>query len=77
MGLRLSDVEAEPRLVAVGDEWDRRYDEDIETTRSCTDEFVPPDGLLVVLRDRPLAVCRWGFRRHDVNTCQVTSMWTC
>lgn len=45
---RLSDVEAEPLLAGLTEEYDTRYGENVEMTRANDDEFDPPHGLFVV-----------------------------
>ena len=52
--VRLSDPEAQPLLVGLTGEYDSRYGENVEMTRTKEGEFDPPDGLFVVLMDGPL-----------------------
>src|ERR1700735_3973407 len=74
--IRLSDPEAEPLLVGLTEEYDRRYGENIEMTRASTDEFDPPTGLFVVLMDGSITAAGGGIRRHDADICEVKRMWT-
>jgi GNAT superfamily N-acetyltransferase len=74
--VRLHDVEVEPLLVGLSDEYDTRYGENIEMTRASEDEFDPPDGLFIVLMDGSITAAGGGFRRHDSDTCEVKRMWT-
>ena len=74
--VRLSDVEVEPLLVGLSDEYDTRYGENVEMTRASEEEFDPPDGLFIVALDGPVTTAGGGFRRHDEDTCEVKRMWT-
>jgi GNAT superfamily N-acetyltransferase len=74
--VRLSDVEVEPLLAGLSDEYYSRYGENIEMTRASEDEFDPPSGLFIVLMDGPTTAAGGGFRRHNVSTCEVKRMWT-
>ena len=74
--VRLSDVEVEPLLVGLSDEYDTRYGENVEMTRASEEEFDPPDGLFIVALDGPVTAAGGGFRRHDEDTCEVKRMWT-
>lgn len=74
--VRLSDPEAQPLLVGLTSEYDSRYGENVEMTRTKEGEFDPPDGLFVVLMDGPLTTSGGGLRRHDDDTCEVKRMWT-
>ncbi len=74
--VRLSDPEAEPLLVGLTGEYDSRYGENVEMTRTHEGEFDPPDGLFVVLMVGQLTASGGGFRRHDHDTCEVKRMWT-
>jgi GNAT superfamily N-acetyltransferase len=74
--VRLSDVEVEPLLAGLSDEYDSRYGENAEMTRTSEEEFDPPSGLFVVLVDGPLTAAGGGFRRQDPTTCEVKRMWT-
>ncbi len=74
--VRLSDPEVEPLLVGLTGEYDSRYGENVEMTRTSEGEFDPPDGLFVVLMDGQLTASGGGFRRHDHDTCEVKRMWT-
>jgi GNAT superfamily N-acetyltransferase len=74
--VRLSDVEVEPLLVGLSDEYDARYGENKEMTRASEDDFDPPTGLFLVLMDGPITAAGGGFRRHDLRTCEVKRMWT-
>jgi GNAT superfamily N-acetyltransferase len=73
---RLSDVEVEPLLAGLSQEYDTRYGENVEMTRASADEFDPPSGLFIVLMDGPITVGGGGFRRYDMTTCEVKRMWT-
>jgi GNAT superfamily N-acetyltransferase len=72
----LSDVEVEPLLVGLSNEYATRYGETIEMTRASEEEFDPPDGLFIVVMDGPITAAGGGFRRHNLNTCEVKRMWT-
>jgi GNAT superfamily N-acetyltransferase len=74
--VRLSDVEVEPLLLGLSDEYDTRYGENTEMTRASEDEFDPPAGAFVVLMDGPITAAGGGFRRHNEGTCEVKRMWT-
>jgi GNAT superfamily N-acetyltransferase len=74
--VRLSDVEVEPLLAGLRDEYDTRYGENTEMTRASEDEFDPPSGLFIVIMDGPVTAAGGGFRRHDATTCEVKRMWT-
>ena len=74
--VRLSDVEVEPLVAGLSDEYDTRYGENIEMTRANEDEFDPPDGLFIVLMDGPITAAGGGFRRYNQSTCEVKRMWT-
>jgi GNAT superfamily N-acetyltransferase len=74
--VRLGDVEVEPLLVGLSEEYDTRYGENIEMTRASEDQFEPPAGLFVVLMDGPTTAAGGGFRRHNISTCEVKRMWT-
>ena len=72
----LSDIEVEPLLAGLTQEYDTRYGENIEMTRAAEGEFDPPSGLFIVLMDGPITAAGGGFRRHDTTTCEVKRMWT-
>jgi GNAT superfamily N-acetyltransferase len=74
--VRLIDAEVEPLLAGLTDEYDTRYGENIEMTRTSTEEFDPPGGLFVVLMDGSTTAAGGGIRRHDADTCEVKRMWT-
>jgi len=74
--VRLNDSEVETLLLGLSDEYDTRYGETIEMTRASEDEFDPPDGLFIVLMDGLITAAGGGFRRHNVDTCEVKRMWT-
>ncbi len=74
--VRLGDVEVEPVLVGLSDEYDTRYGENIEMTRTSEVEFDPPAGLFIVLMDGPTTAAGGGFRRYRRGTCEVKRMWT-
>jgi GNAT superfamily N-acetyltransferase len=74
--VRLNDSEVEPLLLGLSDEYDMRYGETIEMTRASQDEFDPPDGLFIVLMDGLITAAGGGFRRHNVDTCEIKRMWT-
>ncbi len=74
--VRLCDAEVEPLLLGLSNEYDARYGETIEMTRASEDEFDPPDGLFIVLMEGLTTLAGGGFRRHNVNTCEVKRMWT-
>jgi len=74
--VRFSDPEVESLLVDLSDEYDTRYGENIEMTRTSEVEFDPPAGLFVVLMDGPTTAAGGGFRRVNKSTCEVKRMWT-
>jgi GNAT superfamily N-acetyltransferase len=74
--VRLGDVEVEPLLAGLSEEYDTRYGENIEMTRASAEEFDPPAGLFVALMDGSTIAAGGGFRRHDASTCEVKRMWT-
>jgi GNAT superfamily N-acetyltransferase len=74
--VRLSDAVVEPLLAGLTYEYDTRYGENTEMTRTTEEEFDPPAGLFVVLMDGPITVAGGGFRRYDPTTCEVKRMWT-
>src|ERR1700735_5528400 len=74
--VRLSDPEVEPLLVGLTAEYDSRYGENVEMSRTSEGEFDPPEGLFVVLMDGQLTASGGGCRRHDHDTCEVKRMWT-
>lgn len=74
--VRLSDVDVEPLLAGLSDEYDTRYGKNIEMTRANEDEFDHPHGLFVVLMDGPITAAGGGFRRYNQSTCEVKRMWT-
>ena len=69
--VRLSDVDVEPLLAGLSDEYDTRYGKNIEMTRANEDEFDHPHGLFVVLMDGPITAAGGGFRRYNQSTCEV------
>jgi GNAT superfamily N-acetyltransferase len=74
--VRFSDVEVEPLLVGLTYEYDTRYGENVEMTRTTESEFDPPSGLFIVFMDGPVTAAGGGFRRYDAKTCEVKRMWT-
>jgi GNAT superfamily N-acetyltransferase len=74
--VRLSDAEVEPLLVGLTYEYDNRYGENVEMTRTTETDFDPPSGLFIVLMDGPVTAAGGGFRRYDARTCEVKRMWT-
>jgi GNAT superfamily N-acetyltransferase len=74
--VRLGDAEVEPLLAGLTDEYDLRYGENIEMTRTSAEEFDPPAGLFIALMDGSATAAGGGFRRHDARTCEVKRMWT-
>jgi GNAT superfamily N-acetyltransferase len=74
--VRLRDVEVEPLLVGLSEEYDTRYGENLEMTRASEDQFEPPAGLFIVFMDGPTTAAGGGFRRHNANICEVKRMWT-
>lgn len=74
--VRLSDAEVAPLLDGLTLEYDTRYGENIEMTRTSTDDFDPPSGLFIVLVEGPTTAAGGGFRRYNETTCEVKRMWT-
>jgi GNAT superfamily N-acetyltransferase len=74
--VRLNDVEVQPLLAGLTDEYDTRYGENTEMTRAGSHEFDPPAGMFIALMDESATAAGGGFRRHDAQTCEVKRMWT-
>jgi len=74
--VRLSDADVEPLLAGLSHEYEARYGENTEMTRAGEDEFDSPGGLFVVLMDGTVTAAGGGFRRYNVDTCEVKRMWT-
>jgi len=73
---------AAPLFAELAVEYDGRYGDlfggaDRELTRYPAEEFLPPDGELVLLLQDGVAVAGGAFRRHaDPGTAEVKRMWT-
>ena len=73
---------AAPLFAELAVEYDARYGDLFggaaeELTRYPVDEFLPPDGELVLLLQDGVAVAGGAFRRHtDPGTAEVKRMWT-
>lgn len=74
--VQLTDERVAPLLAALTQEYDTRYGENAEMARTHEGEFVPPSGLFMIAVDGDITVAGGGFRRHDLNTCEVKRMWT-
>lgn len=74
--VRLSDIEVQPLLAGLTLEYDTRYGQNVEMTRTSEGEFDPPSGLFIVLMDGPITAAGGGFRRYSEDTCEVKRMWT-
>lgn len=77
--VRLSDAEAGVLLAGLAGEYEIRYGPNDELTTTDDAEFEPPEGLFLVLtggEDGGTVVAGGGFRRLDLDTCEVKRMWT-
>ena len=76
------DPRAVPLFTELAVEYDTRYgglfgDTSQEFARYPAEEFLPPDGELVLLLEDGVAVAGGAFRRHrDPGTAEVKRMWT-
>jgi GNAT superfamily N-acetyltransferase len=77
-----SDPLAAPLFAELTVEYDTRYGDLFggaaeELTRYPAEEFLPPDGELVLLLEAGAPVAGGAFRRHpDAGTAEVKRMWT-
>lgn len=72
----IGDEAVRPLLAGLTDEYDARYGENAEMSRTAEHEFDPPSGLFIVVMDGNVTASGGGFRRHDATTCEVKRMWT-
>ncbi|MGQ4511272.1 GNAT family N-acetyltransferase [Streptomyces sp. DW26H14] len=74
----VSDPLVAPMLRQLGDEYSTRYGKDAhaEMARYPSEEFEPPDGVLLLLLEAGAGVAGGAYRRYDGTTAELKRIWT-
>jgi hypothetical protein len=74
----VGDPEVEPLLAELAVEYEARYGSRsaTELTRYPPEEFGPPGGVLLIVREHGESVAGGAFKRYDEQTAEVKRMWT-
>lgn len=67
---------ARPLLDELSQEYRSRYGSDAELRRYPAHEFVPPDGMFLLLLEDSLPVAGGAYRRYDASTAELKRVWT-
>lgn len=81
LALRLGDPRVAPLLAGLLDEYTRRYGNRYggaanELTRFPAEEFAPPHGALLIVREGGQSIAGGAFRRLDPSTAELKRIWT-
>ncbi|MEA5456315.1 GNAT family N-acetyltransferase [Sinomonas sp. JGH33] len=79
--LRLGDPRVAPLLAGLLEEYTARYGDRYggashELTRFPAEEFAPPHGTLLIVREAGESVAGGAFRRFDARTAEFKRIWT-
>jgi GNAT superfamily N-acetyltransferase len=74
----VGDPEVEPLLSELAVEYEARYGSRsaTELTKYPPEEFGPPGGVLLIVREHGESVAGGAFKRYDEQTAEVKRMWT-
>jgi GNAT superfamily N-acetyltransferase len=74
----VTDPEVAPLLAELAVEYETRYGSRsaTELTKYPPEEFAPPGGVLLIVRENGESVAGGAFKRYDERTAEVKRMWT-
>ncbi|WP_218134724.1 GNAT family N-acetyltransferase [Amycolatopsis xylanica] len=72
----VTDPEVRPLLDELAHEYHSRYGTNSELERYPPEEFAPPRGVLLLVREDEVSVAGGAFRHYDDETAEVKRMWT-
>jgi GNAT superfamily N-acetyltransferase len=72
----VTDPEVAPLLTELAHEYYTRYGNSAEINRYPPEEFAPPWGALLILRENGASIAGGAFKRYDEQTAEVKRMWT-
>jgi GNAT superfamily N-acetyltransferase len=74
----VGDPEVEPLLAELAVEYEARYGSRsaTELAKYPPEEFGPPGGVLLIVREHGESVAGGAFKRYDEQTAEVKRMWT-